>query len=49
MQRYLLDTDTLSDLARRPQGVVAERIEAAAPNAIATIIFVAAERHYGAA
>lgn len=47
--RYLLDTNTLSDLIRHPQGAVAQRIEAAGEDTIATSIVVAAELRYGAA
>lgn len=47
--RYLLDTNTLSDLVRRPQGAVAERIEAVGEDTISTSIVVAAELRYGAA
>lgn len=49
MQRHLQDADTLSDLGRNPQGVIAQRIEALAPDAIATSVIVAAELRYGAA
>ncbi len=49
MAQYLLDTDTLSDLVRHPQGVIARRIEAVAPEAIATSVIAAAELRYGAA
>jgi tRNA(fMet)-specific endonuclease VapC len=47
--RYLLDTNTVSDLVRRPQGRVAERIRAAGEAAVFTSIIVAAELRYGAA
>ncbi len=46
--RYLLDTDTLSDLVRRPQGPVAHRIEAAGVAGVCTSIVVAAELRFGA-
>lgn len=46
---YLLDTDILSDLVRRPQGAVAERIAKVGEDAVCTSIIVAAELRYGAA
>ena len=49
MTQYLLDTNILSDLVRRPQGVVAERIGAAGEARVATSVIVAAELRYGAA
>lgn len=45
---YLLDTNTLSDLVRNPQGVVATQITKAGEGAISTSIIVAAELRYGA-
>lgn len=45
---HLLDTNTLSDLVRRPQGRVAERIAAVGEAAVATSIIVAAELRTGA-
>lgn len=45
---YLLDTNILSDLVRRPQGVIAERIAAQGEAAVSTSIIVAAELRYGA-
>lgn len=47
--RYLLDTDTLSDLIRNPQGSVAKRIAEAGEENVCTSIIVAAELRYGAA
>ena len=47
--RYLLDTDTVSDVVRRPQGVVATRIGAEGERSICTSIVVAAELRFGAA
>lgn len=47
--RYLLDTNTLSDLVRRPQGPVAERIAEIGEDNICTSVIVAAELRYGAA
>lgn len=45
---YLLDTNTLSDLVRNPQGLVAARIIKAGEDAVCTSIIVAAELRYGA-
>lgn len=45
---FLLDTDTISDLVRRPQGSVAKRIAAVGEDAVATSIVVAAELRFGA-
>lgn len=47
--RYLLDTNTVSDLVRNPQGAVAERVKAIGETAVATSIIVAAELRFGAA
>jgi tRNA(fMet)-specific endonuclease VapC len=46
--RYLLDTNILSDLIRKPQGVIANRIAAAGEDAVCTSIVVAAELRFGA-
>ena len=46
--RYLLDTNTLSDLVRQPQGVVARRIAEAGEETICTSVIVAAELRFGA-
>jgi tRNA(fMet)-specific endonuclease VapC len=46
--RYLLDTNTLSDLVRHPRGGVAERIREVGEAQICTSIIVAAELRYGA-
>jgi tRNA(fMet)-specific endonuclease VapC len=46
--RYLLDTNILSDLVRRPQGVIAERIAREGERAICTSIVVVAELRFGA-
>jgi len=46
--RYLLDTNILSDLIRRPQGAVADKIAAAGEDTVSTSIIVAAELRYGA-
>lgn len=45
---YLLDTNALSDLVRRPQGAVSARIEVVGERAVCTSIIVAAELRYGA-
>jgi tRNA(fMet)-specific endonuclease VapC len=47
--QYLLDTNILSDLIRKPQGVIANRIAAAGEAAVYTSIVVAAELRFGAA
>ena len=47
--RYLLDTNVVSDLVRRPQGRVAERIRDVGETQVCTSIVVAAELRYGAA
>jgi tRNA(fMet)-specific endonuclease VapC len=47
--QYLLDTNILSDLIRKPQGVIANRIAAAGEDAVCTSIVVAAELRFGAA
>ena len=47
--RYLLDTDTVSDVIRHPQGVVATRIGEEGEPSICTSIVVAAELRFGAA
>lgn len=46
---YLLDTNVLSDLVRRPQGAAAARIAVVGESAVATSVVVAAELRYGAA
>jgi tRNA(fMet)-specific endonuclease VapC len=46
--RYLLDTNILSDLVRRPQGRIAEQIRKAGERQVCTSIIVAAELRYGA-
>ena len=46
--RYLLDTNILSDLVRRPQGRIAEQIRKAGETRVCTSIIVAAELRYGA-
>lgn len=46
--RYLLDTNIVSDLVRRPQGPVAERIRSVGETRVCTSIIVAAELRFGA-
>ena len=46
--RYMLDTNVVSDLVRRPHGEVAQRVAALAPESFAISIIVAAELRYGA-
>jgi tRNA(fMet)-specific endonuclease VapC len=47
--RYLLDTSIISELARRPGGIVATRITDVGEDSICTSIVAAAELRYGAA
>ncbi len=46
--RYLLDTNIISDLVRRPQGEVANRIAEVGEDSVCTSVIVAAELRYGA-
>lgn len=46
---YLLDTNIISDLVRRPGGTVAARIAEVGEDSICTSIIVTAELRYGAA
>ncbi len=46
--RYLLDTNIISDLVRRPQGQVASRIAEVSEDSVCTSIIVAAELRCGA-
>lgn len=46
--RYLLDTNIISDLVRRPQGRVAQRIRQTGEEKVCTSIVVAAELRFGA-
>jgi tRNA(fMet)-specific endonuclease VapC len=48
-QRYLLDTNILSDLVRNPQGRIAHKIAKVGEIAVCTSIIVACELRYGAA
>jgi len=47
--RYLLDTNIISDLARRPQGKVATGIQRSGESNVCTSIVVASELRFGAA
>ena len=47
--RYLLDTNTVSDLIRNPQGRVFARIDQLGEEQVCTSIIVAAELRFGAA
>src|SRR5271167_3312244 len=46
--RHLLDTNIVSDLVRRPQGPVAQRVRQIGEASVCTSIIVAAELRYGA-
>lgn len=46
--RWMLDTNTLSDLVRNPQGVVRRHLAAEPDDSICTSIFVACELRFGA-
>ncbi len=48
-KRYLLDTNSVSDLVRDPQGRVTDRTREVGEAQVCTSIIVAAELHYGAA
>lgn len=45
--RYLLDTNAVSQIVRRPQGDLARRVAALEPGSIAISVIVAAELRYG--
>ena len=47
--QYLLDTNIVSSLVRKPAGPVTERLREVGEQAVATSIIVAAELQYGAA
>ena len=47
--RYMLDTNVVSELVRRPDGEAARRAASLDPRTIAVSIIVAAELRYGAA
>ncbi|MCP5245996.1 MAG: type II toxin-antitoxin system VapC family toxin [Burkholderiales bacterium] len=46
--RYLLDTNILSDLVRKPRGIIAEKISDVGEDAVCTSIIVASELRFGA-
>ena len=46
--RYLLDTNVISDLVRKPQGRIAQHIREVGETRVCTSIIVAAELRYGA-
>lgn len=46
---YLLDTNTLSDLIRRPQGIVADRIQDVGEEHVVTSVIAACQLRCGAA
>ncbi len=48
MVRYLLDTNTVSDLLRNPKGHAARRLAVVGETAVGTSIVVACELRYGA-
>lgn len=48
MLRYLLDTNAVSQLIRRPDGRVAQRVSGLEPGSFAINVIVAAELRYGA-
>jgi tRNA(fMet)-specific endonuclease VapC len=47
--RFLLDTNIVSDVVRRPQGRIAEHIREVGEAQVCTSVIVAAELRYGAA
>ena len=49
MTRYMLDTNIISDLIRKPQGKAARRIARVGEDNICTSVIVAAELRYGCA
>lgn len=49
MTRYMLDTNIISNLLRRPDGSAAKRIGEVGPDAICVSIITAAELRYGCA
>ena len=46
MTRYMLDTNIISDLIRKPQGKAARRIARVGENNICTSVIVAAELRF---
>jgi len=47
--RYLLDTNVLSDLVRRPRGIVAQAIARVGESQVCTSVVVSAELRFGGA
>ena len=45
---WMLDTNTLSDLIRNPQGAIMQRLDATEPDAVCTSIVVACKLRFGA-
>ena len=45
--RYLLDTNVVSQMVRRPDGALARRVSALEPGSVAISVIVAAELRYG--
>ena len=45
---WMLDTNTLSDLIRNPNGAIAQRLRSTEPEALCTSIVVACELRFGA-
>ncbi len=48
-ERYLLDTNIISDLVRQPQGTIAKAIAEIGEDAVFTSVIVACELRYGVA
>ena len=46
--RYMLDTNAVSQMVRRPDGALAQRVAALEPDSVAISVIVAAELRYGA-
>ena len=46
--RYMLDTNAVSQMIRRPEGALARRVAALEPGSVAISVIVAAELRYGA-
>lgn len=47
-RRYLLDTNIVSDVVRRPQGTTAHHIERVGEASVCTSVVVASELRFGA-
>ena len=46
--RYMLDTNVVSQMVRRPDSALAQRVAALEPDSVAISVIVAAELRYGA-